>query len=96
MVQLVSQISYLGVVLSYTNFELLTVKHRIKTGQNVAHQLTRWLHKQMGLTAIQKQRLWFQCMRFSMSDLRIESCGHQHPYPPDDGQNLSPTLEKNP
>ena len=60
-VRLVKQFTYLGVVMSYSNFALLTARHRIKAGTAVTHQLSRWLHKQMGLTPTQKLRLWYQC-----------------------------------
>ena len=59
--RLVSQFSYLGVILSYSNFELLTVRHRIKAGVKISHQLQRWLFKKTGLSHKQKVKLWFQC-----------------------------------
>ena len=60
-IRLVSQFSYLGVILSYSNFELLTVRHRIKAGVKISHQLQRWLFKKTGLSHKQKVKLWFQC-----------------------------------
>ena len=60
-IRLVKQFTYLGVVMGYSNFPLLTVKHRIKAGTTVTHQLSRWLHKQQGLSPAQKLRLWYQC-----------------------------------
>ena len=61
-IRLVSQISYLGVILSYTNFELLTMRHRIKAGIKVSQQLQRWIFVKTGLTRKQKIKLWFQCI----------------------------------
>ena len=60
-IRLVSHFSYLGVVMSYSNFMLLTARHRIKAGVKVTHQLSRWLHRKIGLSKYQKLRLWFQC-----------------------------------
>lgn len=62
LIRLVNHFSYLGVIMSYTNFELLSVKHRIKAGIKVSHQLSRWIHKKIGLTSRQKLRLWYQCI----------------------------------
>eukprot|EP00435_Cladocopium_sp_Y103_P014281 s3225_g3.t1 len=62
LIRLVPHFTYLGIVLSYSHFELLTVRHRIKAGIQVAHQLHRWLHKQTGFSSFQKTKLWFQCV----------------------------------
>ena len=62
LIRLVSQISYLGVILNYTNFELLTMRHRIKAGIKVSQQLQRWIFVKTGLSRRQKIKLWFQCI----------------------------------
>jgi len=62
MIRLVSQVSYLGVVLCYSNFELLTMKHRIQAGVKISHQLQRWIFSTTGLSQSQKIKLWFQCI----------------------------------
>ena len=62
LIKLVSSFSYLGVILSYTNFELLSVRHRIKAGLKVSHQLQRWIFNKVGLSLRQKVKLWFQCI----------------------------------
>lgn len=62
LIRLVSQFSYLGVILSYSNFELLSVRHRISAGLKVSHQLQRWIFKKTGLTSRQKVKLWYQCV----------------------------------
>lgn len=62
LIRLVTQVPYLGVVLSYSNFELLTMKHRLQAGVKVSHQLQRWIFKTAGLQLSHKVKLWFQCI----------------------------------
>ncbi|CAL1131107.1 unnamed protein product [Cladocopium goreaui] len=60
-IRLVRSFKYLGVMLSYHNFEHETMALRIKHSDQSAHQLHRWLFTQR-LSAQQKVRLWYQCI----------------------------------
>ena len=59
-IKLVKSFRYLGVMLSYFNFERDTMELRLKHSDKTSHQLHRWLYTQR-MNADQRARLWFQC-----------------------------------
>lgn len=61
-IRLVKVVRYLGVTVSYHNFEQETMNHRLKTSQNAMHLLHRWLFSNKSMRAHQKHRLWLQCI----------------------------------
>ena len=62
LVRLVSKHTYLGAVISYGNFELLTMAHRIKAAVKTSGTLQHWLRGHGGLTHKQRALLWMQCV----------------------------------
>ena len=62
LIRTVSQIAYLGVTLSYANFEMATMQTRLRSGERAQHQLHKWLHGQTGLMVRQKLKIWKQCV----------------------------------
>ena len=62
LIKLVTQITYLGTIMSYRNFARQTMQCRITVATKVSQQLTRWLHKTASLHRPQKIKLWFQCV----------------------------------
>ena len=67
LIKLVSEYTYLGVKISYGNFERLTMHHRIKAGERTQASLHKWLHLKTGLRTGQRLRIWRQCVFASMT-----------------------------
>ena len=65
-VQLVTDIKYLGIKLSYTNYERLTLEHRLAAGRQANRRLHRWLYGKKGLDPPQRRRLWESIVRATM------------------------------
>ena len=61
-IRLVKVVRYLGVSLSYHNFEKDTMTLRLRTSTQAMHQLHRWLFSNKTMRAHQKHRLWLQCI----------------------------------
>ena len=61
-IQLVRSFRYLGVMLSYHNFERETMALRIKHSAQTAQQLQKWLYATKSLSLKGKVRLWYQCV----------------------------------
>ena len=59
-IKLVRSFKYLGVMLSYHNFERETMQLRLKHSEQTSHQLHRWLYTQR-LSAKQRVKIWYQC-----------------------------------
>ena len=57
-IQLVADIKYLGVKLSYSNFERLTLQYRLAAGRQANRRLHRWLYGKKGLDKSQRRKLW--------------------------------------
>ena len=68
LVKLVHQHAYLGVKLSYYNFEAYTMAHRLQAGKRTQQLLHKWLHLKSGLKPFQRVKLWQQCV--------LSSCLH--------------------
>ena len=62
MIRLVRSFRYLGVSMSYYNFEKETMSMRLKTSTQITFQLHKWLHSTTSLNLRQKHRLWTQCV----------------------------------
>ena len=62
LIQLVSSCRYLGITLSYFNYEKATMNLRIKHSWQTSLQLHRWLFTTQGMTTRQKVKLWYQCV----------------------------------
>ena len=60
-IKLVRSFKYLGVMLSYYNFEKETMALRLKHSEQSGHLLHRWLYTQR-LSAPQRVKLWYQCI----------------------------------
>jgi exonuclease III len=60
-IKLVRSFKYLGVMLSYYNFEKETMALRLKHSEQSGHLLHRWLYTQR-LSAQQRVKLWYQCI----------------------------------
>ena len=56
------QHSYLGVILSYNNFELQTAVHRLRQANKLSFQLQKWLTGFEGLRLSQRVQVWMQCI----------------------------------
>ena len=67
LIRIVPTIPYLGVVLSYDNFEMQTLNLRIQSGNRAQSQLHKWLHCDGQLTSHQRTKIWRQC---------VQSCLH--------------------
>ena len=61
LVRLVKSFRYLGVCISYYNFEKDTMLLRIKHSEQVSQQLHRWLFSSQIMSIRQKMKLWMQC-----------------------------------
>lgn len=61
LVKLVKSFRYLGVCISYYNFEKDTMLMRIKHSEQVSQQLHRWLFSSQSMSIRQKMKLWLQC-----------------------------------
>ena len=59
-IKLVRSFKYLGVMLSYHNFERETMRLRLKHSEQTSHQLHRWLFTQR-FSAKQRVKIWYQC-----------------------------------
>ena len=68
LIKLVHQHAYLGVKLSYFNFEAYTMAHRLQAGKRTQQLLHKWLHLKSGLKPHQRVKLWQQCV--------LSSCLH--------------------
>ena len=62
LIRLVKQHSYLGVILSYNNFELQTAVHRVRQANKLSFQLQKWLTGFEGLRLPQRIQVWMQCI----------------------------------
>ena len=62
MIKLVSQRTYLGVQLSFRNFEQMTLRHRLQDGQITRHRLRPWLNGKHVLTSRDRAQLWSTCV----------------------------------
>jgi uncharacterized C2H2 Zn-finger protein len=60
-IRLVRSFKYLGVMLSYYNFEAETMALRLKHSEQTGHQLHRWLYTQR-MSFRQRVKLWYQCV----------------------------------
>ena len=60
-IRLVRSFKYLGVMLSYYNFEAETMALRLKHSKQTGHQLHRWLYTQR-MSFRQRVKLWYQCV----------------------------------
>ena len=56
-------LTYLGVVLSFDNFELQTMRHRLHQARQAVGRLSRILFKKRGLSAKHKIRVYLTCIR---------------------------------
>ena len=59
-IKLVKSFRYLGVMMSYYNFERETMALRLKHSEQTSHQLHRWLYTQK-MNAHQRTQIWYQC-----------------------------------
>ena len=59
-IKLVKSFKYLGVQLSYYNFERETMALRLRHSEQTSHQLHRWLYTQR-MDVQHRTQLWFQC-----------------------------------
>jgi uncharacterized C2H2 Zn-finger protein len=59
-IKLVKSFRYLGVMMSYHNFERETMELRLKHSEQTSQQLHRWLYTQK-MNAYQRTQLWYQC-----------------------------------
>ena len=66
-IKMVAEYTYLGVKISYGNFERLTLQHRLKAGDRTQISLHKWLHLRCGLSFKQRLRIWRQCVFASMT-----------------------------
>lgn len=62
LIKLVSQHTYLGVQLSFRNFEQLTLCHRVHIGQITRNRLRPWLNGKHILTSRDRAQLWSTCV----------------------------------
>ena len=56
-------LTYLGVVLSFDNFELQTMRHRLHQARQAVGRLSRLLFKKRGLSTRHKIRVYLTCVR---------------------------------
>jgi len=61
-IKLVKSFRYLGVMLSYYNFERETMEMRIKHSAQTAQQLHRWIYSTKNIPVRSKVRIWYQCV----------------------------------
>ncbi len=61
-VRLVKQHCYLGIILSYQNFELQTIQHRIRCATKLSFVLQKWLTCREGLSLKHRMQVWIQCV----------------------------------
>jgi len=59
-IKLVKSFRYLGVMMSYHNFERETMELRLKHSEQTSHQLHRWLYTRK-MHVSQRTQLWYQC-----------------------------------
>ena len=62
MIKMVREYSYLGIKLSYGNYQKLTLHHRLTAGRRAQMSLHKWLHLKSGLSAYQRVKIWRQCV----------------------------------
>ena len=67
LIRIVTTIPYLGVALSYDNFEMQTLNLRVQSSNRAQFQLHKWLHCEGQLTPHQRAKIWRQC---------VQSCLH--------------------
>eukprot|EP00438_Fugacium_kawagutii_P018546 Skav204351 [mRNA] locus=scaffold3936:141329:147985:- [translate_table: standard] len=60
-IPVVHSCSYLGIIMSYSNFELATVKHRVSAATQAYHRLHRWLRNKH-LRFATRYRIWQSCV----------------------------------
>ena len=81
-IRIVSTIPYLGIVLSYNNFEMQTLRHRLRSGDKAQILLHRWLHCDTGLTTAQRTKIWKQCVlscsQYGLFAVGMTNTGLQH------------------
>ena len=58
----VKQTKYLGTLISYSQFEDATVKHRTGLAHTAFHRLKKWLTARRGLDVHARMRLWTTCV----------------------------------
>ena len=61
-VRLVARHTYLGAIVSYSQFESLTLAHRLKSATKSAMLLHVWLRGKGGLSRTQRATVWVQCI----------------------------------
>ena len=61
-IKLVKSFRYLGIMLSYFNFERETMEMRIKHSAQTAQQLHRWIYSTKSIPIKSKVRIWYQCV----------------------------------
>ena len=61
-IRLKSSHLYLGIMISYHNYERLSMDSRISAARKTSSIIHRWIYTRGGLTLNQKARLWFQCV----------------------------------
>ena len=65
-IRLVKQHCYLGVILSYQNFEHQTIQHRIRCATKLSFVMQKWLTGREGLTLKHRLQVWLQCVYTSV------------------------------
>ena len=61
-IRLKSSHLYLGIIISYHNYERLSMDSRIAAAKKTSSIIHRWIYTRGGLTLHQKARLWYQCV----------------------------------
>ncbi|CAE7198951.1 unnamed protein product [Symbiodinium sp. CCMP2592] len=62
-VPLVQKVKYLGVIISYTNFETASVKHRLQAGGLTRQRMAKVLHSSRYLSIGQRLEIYRACVR---------------------------------
>ena len=62
LIRLKSSHLYLGIIISYHNFEKLSMDSRLAAAKKTSSIIHRWIYSRGGLTLHQKARLWYQCV----------------------------------
>ena len=62
-VGLSSTLTYLGIILSFDNYELQTLRHRLHQARQAVGRLSRLLFKKRGLSTQHKIRVYMTCVR---------------------------------
>ena len=67
LIKLCSQLTYLGVIVSYTDFELATAKFRCSEAETVRQRLRKILHDAKHLSLRRRVHIYHACVRASMT-----------------------------